>query len=44
MHSALVEDLDAEIRQAWDLAMAAPWPRPEALLDRVYTQEPGRRR
>ena len=40
----LVEELDAEIKLAWDLAMADPWPKPEALLDRVYAPEAGRRR
>lgn len=38
-HTRLVEELDAEIRLAWDRAMNDPWPKPEALLDRVYAQD-----
>jgi pyruvate dehydrogenase E1 component alpha subunit len=38
-HSKLIEELDAEVTQAWNRAMADPWPKPEALLDRVYAQD-----
>jgi pyruvate dehydrogenase E1 component alpha subunit len=37
-HATLIEELDAEIKPAWDRAMADPWPKPEALLDRVYAR------
>jgi TPP-dependent pyruvate/acetoin dehydrogenase alpha subunit len=40
----LVEEIDAEIKLAWDRAMADPWPKPEALFDRVYAPEAGRGR
>ncbi len=43
-HARLVEELEAEIRLAWDRAMADPWPKPEALLDRVYAPAAGRKR
>jgi TPP-dependent pyruvate/acetoin dehydrogenase alpha subunit len=32
----LVEEINAEIKLAWNRALADPWPKPEALLDRVY--------
>lgn len=41
-HSALLEEINAEIRLAWNRAMADPWPKAEALLERVYAQQSGR--
>jgi pyruvate dehydrogenase E1 component alpha subunit len=40
-HTKLIEELDAEIQLAWDRAMTDPWPKPEALLDRVYAPAAG---
>jgi TPP-dependent pyruvate/acetoin dehydrogenase alpha subunit len=37
-HKELTEELKSEIQSAWDRAMTDPWPKPEALLDRVYAQ------
>ncbi len=39
--AALVADLQREIQQAWQQAIADPYPPPSALLDRVYARKEG---
>jgi TPP-dependent pyruvate/acetoin dehydrogenase alpha subunit len=40
--AALVADLSRTIENAWEQAMADPWPPPETLLDAVYARRPER--